>query len=291
MIRVVSPWFIELTTTKALFSRDIPPEEADALLSDWTPSRELLSFPRRKAWYCCEPQCHYRFSNDRDTTAVKKALTSNEFLWHAHPDKTFRIPHITHFSNLEVINKTERRNAVIAVVSNFGGSPGIRHPQLKYRNLFATHPRVDLYGRDTWRNYKKTFFSRANTPDNYKGELPGEWHAENKRNRMSQYKIALCLENMIEPHYFTEKFVEAVQAGCIPIYRAHPTIKATILKGAQWIDPEDYEGNPEKTITAALDADLNEFQKTNARWLKNNRFLAETHQQKVYDRIAAILSE
>ena len=85
---------------------------------------------------------------------------------------------------------------------------------------------------------------------------------------MSNYKATICLENIVEPHYFTEKFYAGVQARCIPIYHAHDTVKNQILKGALWVDPIDFDFDVNKTLEFALAQDRDEYVEANLNWLK-----------------------
>ena len=107
---------------------------------------------------------------------------------------------------------------------------------------------------------------------------------------MALYKVAVCLENMCEPYYFTEKFVEAVLAGCIPVYRASPESRESVLKKARWVDPADHGNNPDATIRHALDGDINSFQKQNAEWLRSDA-LQQTHAAAIYEKISCALTE
>ncbi len=288
-IRVISPWFGSRKLPGVLMSVDIEPDEADALLCAWAPSEELFEFPRRKAWYCCEPHCQFRQLGNRQWPAIRDRLLPGEFLWHGHSDPRYRTPHATHFGEVQVNGNHQRKERAIAIVSNHGGNPWRRHPHITYRNRFITHPMVDLFGRSGWKHYRAGRFSRPKPPLNYQGGLPGDWPANEKRELMAQYQAAVCLENMNEPHYFTEKFVEAVCAGCVPIYKAHPTIKNTILQGAAWIDPTDYNDNPNEAIEAALSANRFEFTQANTHWLQNSGALKATHSDAIYTRIANIL--
>jgi hypothetical protein len=270
---------------------DIPSEKADALLCEWAPDPELFTFPRRKAWYCCEPQCQFRGLGSGAWPKIKSELGPHEFLWHGHPDERYRVPHITHFEPLVMNTNPDRLQRAIAIVSNHGGSPWRRHPDIAYRNRLITDPRVDLYGRSGWKRYRAHWYSRAGAPANYKGEIPGDWPAGEKRSLMSKYKVAVCLENMNEPYYFTEKFVEAVVAGCIPVYRASDEIRDGLLKGACWLDPEDLCIPRERLIESATRSDQEKFQLHNQRWLRESRLLAETNPEKVFRKIAILLSQ
>lgn len=289
-VRLRSPWTRYIETETAVFSVDIPPEKADALLCEWAPDPELFTFPRRKAWYCCEPQCQFRGLGGGTWPKIKAELGPHEFLWHGHCDARYRVPHITHFEPLVMNTNQDRLNKAIAIVSNYGGSPWKRHPDITYRNRLITDPRVDLYGRAGWNRYRAHWYSRAAAPANYKGEIPGDWPAAGKRELMSKYKVAVCLENMNEPYYFTEKFVEAVVAGCIPIYRANPELKKTVLCGAGWIDLQNYTDSLHRVISDALNAEAVAMVDQNSDWLQANSCLTQTHSEQVFARMARILS-
>jgi hypothetical protein len=277
-----------METAEAFFSVKLAPEKADALVCDWAPHDELFTFPRRKAWYCCEPWCHFRGLGGCKWPSIRSRLAPGEFLSHGEADPRWRVPHVTHFEKLSVNKRTGRQQRAVSVVSNYGGPPWRRPRELKYRNRFATNPRVDLYGRKGWMKYREAWFGRPAAPPNYKGELPGDWPASEKRELMSRYQVAICLENSTEPHYFTEKFVEAVCAGCVPVYLAHPTIAGTVLRGAKWIDPAHYGHDPDATIEAALSIDAGSICQQNEQWLASDQ-LAETHSRNIFGRIGRIL--
>jgi hypothetical protein len=289
-VRLISPWQTYTETESAVFSADILSEKADALLCEWAPSPELFAFPRRKAWYCCEPQCQFQELGGGTWPKIKARLAPNEFLWHSHPDERYRVPHITHFEPLVMNTDQDRLDRAIAIVSNYGGSPWKRHPDIAYRNRLITDPRVDLYGRSIWKRYRANWYSFAKAPANYRGEIPGDWPAGNKRELMSKYKVAICLENMNEPHYFTEKFVEAVVAGCVPVFRADDTIRDGILKHAFWINSRDYTLEPGRIVQVGLAESLGDVHAQNQRWLTENACLRTTHASVVFERLGKILA-
>lgn len=96
---------------------------------------------------------------------------------------------------------------------------------------------------------------------------------------------------MNEPGYFTEKLVEAVVAGCVPVYRASADIRETVLQGAVWFDPGDSRWPAEQAVQAALDADVVSCQSRNLAWLSMSRDLAATHTSGVFGRLSAILAD
>jgi hypothetical protein len=290
-VRLKSPWTDRVETELAVFSREIPAEQADALLCEWAPDAELFSFPGRKAWYCCEPACQFRGLGNGTWPGLRSRLAPHEFLWHGHPDPRCRVPHVTHFQPLVMNQNADRLPQAVAIVSNHGGSPWTCHPDIRYRNRLVTLPQVDLYGRSGWRRYRRHWFSLPAAPCNYRGELPGDWPGDEKRQLMSRYKVCVCLENMNEPGYFTEKFVEAVLAGCIPVYRASADVRDSVLQGACWFDPGDSRWPDEQAVQAALDADPQQCLRQNQDWLQNSTSLRQTSGTAVFERIAQALRE
>lgn len=289
-VRVIAPWFGELETEEAFFSVHLPPEKADALLCHWAPAEELFAFPRRKAWCCCEPRVIFRGLEGGSWPAIRARLAPHEFLCHNHPDPRWRVPHMTHFAPLAVNHRTERKDRAVAVVSNHGGPPWRRHRDQGYRNGFVTHPLVDLYGRAGWQRYRAGWLSRPAAPANYRGEIPGDWEVAEKRELLAGYKVAVCLENSYEPYYFTEKFVEAVCAGCVPVYRAHPTVAEGVLRGAAWVDPAGFGHDRTATLEAALSRDARAMREQNEQWLRGPA-VAETHKAAIFARIGRLLAQ
>jgi hypothetical protein len=282
-IHLKSPWSPEFRTTSAIFSKSVSLMEADALLCDWQPDATLLTYNGPKAWYCCEPPNQFQSIDHGKWPLFRKQLDEKYFLSHDHPNPLCRIPHITHFDNLSINRNLKRNRLAISIVSNHGGSPLRRVRSINFRNNYITHPLIDLYGRSSWQNYRRKWYSRPRVPSNYKGELPGDWHKAEKRELMSQYRFAVCLENEPGPYYFTEKFVEAVCAGCIPIYQSHPSLRDNVLKGALWLEPKE---NVEETIRDCQ-LELEEVQTCNSNWIQNNSYLHDTSIRSVYEKIEA----
>lgn len=49
-------------------------------------------------------------------------------------------------------------------------------------------------------------------------------HIESKLVALKNYMFHLTIENIIAPHYFTEKLIDCLVTGCIPIYYGAPNI-------------------------------------------------------------------
>jgi hypothetical protein len=266
-----------MTAGPYTFSPRFRLDEADALLCEWAPSAELLAFAGPKAWYCCEPVTRYPGYRSRPWQSVLRRLPSTCAFTHLHPDPACRIPHVTHWTLERPAPFDNPRLARgVAVVSNPGWERLFRRFDTRQRLAFITHPSVDLFGsRERWARFRRfPPFSPAGAPPNYKGELEGHWGLDVKIRHLAAYKACVCLENTCEPFYFTEKFVDAARAGCIPVYHAHPTVKNGVLAGARWIDPEDLGFSPGRPLEAALAADPREFQAANTAWLRGDALRA-----------------
>jgi len=153
--------------------------------------------------------------------------------------------------------------------------------------------RVELFGKpEAWANFRhfpKLWIQRP--PDNYEGRASpsADIYAEQNIRFLSAYKVAVCLENCAEAYYFTEKLVNAVRAGCIPVYHAHATVKTSFLSGAKWIDPAEFGFSSRRTIEFALDQDQTKLRSVNDAWLESG-ILADTDDQKVFPKLHEIVS-
>lgn len=281
-IHLKSPWTREFKTDTAIFSSEIQLVDADGLLCDWTPDESLFSYTGPRAWYCCEPQVQFRNIERGRWPRIRSQLNDIHFLTHDHPNPVCKIPHITHFGELQVNRNLNRDRLAISIVSNHGGHPFRRAASLNHRNRFITDPLVDLYGRSNWAKYQRHWYSLPAFPKNYKGELPGDWHRDEKRNLMSTYRFAVCLENEPSPFYFTEKLVEAVCAGCVPIYQAHPTLKDNVLNGAAWLEPKNSISD---TIKSCSESQIKAIQDQNNTWIVTNSYLKDTSITNVFKKI------
>jgi hypothetical protein len=157
------------------------------------------------------------------------------------------------------------------------------------RNRMILEPRVWLHGsRDSWRKFRRWPWSAPREPLNYRGEANTMWADDSQIRFLSQFKVAVCLENTFRSErYFTEKFVNAARAGCIPVYHATPVVKQERLQGARWVDPADFDFDPKRTLDFALAQNPDDYRAANAAWLMQDR-LQETHRQRIWDRIAAL---
>jgi hypothetical protein len=288
-----SPWWrpgTEVRIGDFVFTCKVPPQETDAALCYWVPDEDFLALSGPKAFYCAEPVAIPSLWQSEAYQRALKLLPQDEILRPAHPNPARRVVHHTHTVELKMVKSRERLERAVAVVQN-----NARHctawPEIKLRNRMIAHPKVDLFGpRESWDGYVRKYIFWGRPPGNYKGELDGDWQHPNKLELRQRYKVAVCLENSCEPFYFSEKFVDAVRAGCIPIYHAHQTVAEGILKRAVWVDPADCHFDPEETIRHALSQDIGRFQEINEKWLLSDE-VAATGNDQIFRRIGGILQE
>ena len=276
-----------------LYSPRVPLAKADALLALYDPSDELLRFDGPKLWFTIEPSWHHHFHSHPVGKRLVRELDASERAFYAHPDVTYRVPHPTYSGSLSRPRAPSVRRAAVATVNNFGGRLWFLKSHFRARNRMILDRHVELFGRpDAWANFRHfPKFWIKKPPDNYMGKASpsADIYGDNTIGFLSDYKVAVCLENSTEAYYFTEKFVNAARAGCIPIYHAHPTVRKKFLCNAKWVDPADFGFSPRHTIEYALAQDQSEFRRANDAWLESG-ILADTDDQKVFPMLHNIMS-
>lgn len=264
-------------------------EGYDAMLCWWEFTQEFLDFQGPKVFYCCEPSFYFRGWRRSKFELRKRlrSLRSDEFAWHYHPHPLMRVEHeSSDFSDKGIPLEDHQIMNAASVLNNLG-SPFSRNPGRQRRAEFVVESGCDIFGPvNSWERFRINVFSKAEFPPNYKGECP----VGQKLLFLSKYHACVCLENSCEPFYFTEKFPDAVRAGCVPIYHAHPTVKEEFLQGAVWVDPGDYGFDAQLTMEAALKMDRSAVADTNTRWLNESGILERTSVFAVYKKLAGILN-
>jgi hypothetical protein len=289
-VRVIRPFGpFEIDAGGARFSTAIEASDADALLCEWAPHPDLLTFGGPSAWFTAEPRTNPRIGvlAHADQRRFLTLLRPEQLLHHAHDDSRFRVPHMTH-ATPEPSGYTGPREPVAAtVVSNYGGPIRNRGPDILLRNAFATAPGVALFGRRTkWKHYRARGLSWPRLPRGFRGAV--EDFTSEKVDLLARFHTAICLENTCEPLYFSEKFVDGVRAGCVPVYRAHPTVRDGVLAGARWIDPRDHGLDVRRTLDAALSTDREAVAERNLAWLESET-VRRTSERAVWSRMAEAL--
>lgn len=259
----------------------------------YDPSDELLRFDGPKLWFTIEPPWHPHFRSHRVGKRLVRELDILERAFYSHPHATHRILHPTYSGSLSRARVASVRHAAVATVNNFGGRFWFLKSHFRTRNRMILDRRVEVFGiPEAWANFRhfpKLWIQRP--PDNYAGKASpsADVFSEENIRFLSGYKVAVCLENCSEPYYFTEKFVNAVRAGCIPVYHAHITVKDGLLSGARWVDPAEFGFSSRCTIDFALDQDQEKIRSINDVWLESG-ILADTDDLKVFGKLHQIVS-
>jgi hypothetical protein len=275
-----------------LYSPRIPLEKADSLMALYDPSEELLHFKKPRLWYTFEPSWHRHFRRDPVGRQLLRVLDHSEHIFYGNPDPRYKIPHPTYRGRLSTPRVASSRTAAVACVNNFGAKSWFLKSHIRMRNRMILSPLVELFGKpDAWATFRHfPRFWIQGPPSNFQGRLsPGKgYFDEDFIHFLSNYKVTVCLENCLEENYFTEKFVNAVRAGCIPVYHAHPKVRQKFLANARWVDPADFGFSSDRTIKYALEQDQAAFRQANDAWL-NSGVLSETDDGTVLPRLHRII--
>lgn len=260
----------------------------DAMICWWEFTDEFLAFKGPKIFYCCEPSFYFRGwrSSKRELRKRLHALSADEFAWHFHENPVMRVEHETSaFSNFNLPMGDHSIQNAATVLGNLG-RPIFRNRGRQKRLKFIIDSGCHVYGPNkNWGTFQLDLFSKKGFPIGYQGECS---HPQ-KISILSKYHACICFENSCEPEYFTEKFPDAVRAGCVPIYHPHPIVKEKFLNGAVWVDPMDYGLDPVATVKAALEMDREQVAAQNAKWLKENPNLQLTKVETIYSKMVDIL--
>jgi hypothetical protein len=284
-------WSNSFERNGIFYSTEISFSNANALLCLYSPVEEMLNFQEPKLWVTIEPRWH-SFWNKGIGKKLSRNLKLDEIAYYRHPNPEYRVPHLTSYSNVDPFKKIRvtdfPQEKAVAVVSNYGGRIHFLKKHIQIRNKLILSPLVNLYGsRNSWNQYRHfPFLWKVSPPSNYCGEVSGNF--DDLIGFLSQYKVNVCLENSFEPYYFTEKFVNSIRAGCIPVYHAHSTVKETFLKGAIWVDPSDFNFEPRATIKFALEQDIHHYRRINDEWLDSD-ILSTTTIHSFYEKICQIM--
>lgn len=166
-------------------------------------SNKIIILPR-------EPSIIYK-----NNTKLKHSYSYSN-IYHVVTEPQFLQLNYDYLINLKYPEKTNLISSITSMK--------LHTPLAKKRVEFITkfcknHPNImEVFG-NKWDN-------RLNK--DYKGAL-GYYHNNNNKSTtkyhgLKKYKYSLCIENSIEPNYFSEKFTDCILSWTIPIYYGCPNI-------------------------------------------------------------------
>jgi len=101
----------------------------------------------------------------------------------------------------------------------------------------------------------------------YKGQV------KSKYETLSQYRFALCFENMAMPGYITEKIFDSLFVGTIPIYLGAPDVEKYIPKSC-FIDMRDFDNYAwlHAYLSNLSDEDISSFREAAREYLSSMQY-------------------
>jgi hypothetical protein len=106
---------------------------------------------------------------------------------------------------------------------------------------------VDLYGRG-WPTAQELSPQRQ-------ASIHLQGPVDNKQKALQRHRFNVCLENTAIAGYVTEKFADAVEAGCVPIYSAHNLVGAVGRFEVPFVNTADLlkATNPQRLLDQGAD--------------------------------------
>ncbi|OQA89892.1 MAG: Glycosyltransferase family 10 (fucosyltransferase) [Elusimicrobia bacterium ADurb.Bin231] len=166
-----------------------------------------------------------------------------------------------------------KKRKVLALIN------GNKKPKKYFRELyserinaikyFGTSGNLDLYGygwdKDIF--YLPYFLNRKVIRKSYKGSV------KSKYETLSNYKFAVCFENMILDGYITEKIFDCFFTGTVPIYLGAPDIGSYIPKNC-FIDMRDFASYEElgDYLRSIGDDEINIYKAAAKNYLNSERY-------------------
>ena len=203
----------------------------------------------------------------------------------------------------EVPKSSEREGLVCMVASNkqwwthsrhFWGNPHYREAiknelhgeRLKVIEHFAKLDGFKLFGRD---------WDKLAVLPQYQGALEAVQKlnpqpVQNKHETLTKFKFTFCYENTSLPGYCTEKVIDALVAGCIPIYLGDPYMErhsgTLYLAYKPCYMIQDLNNHVDLYSGRYLD----QLQKVGKEWLEKNghKFKYSYFAKKMFERIEAL---
>lgn len=114
--------------------------------------------------------------------------------------------------------------------------------RLEILKYFGNKSKIDLYGAN-WLDFKRFEFSELKKLKSILENLSPSF-CEDKIKTISKYKFTFCLENISMKGYVTEKIIDCLVAGTIPVYLGAPDIFDFIPKEC-FIDMRNFKSMEE----------------------------------------------
>ncbi|MDO8574416.1 MAG: glycosyltransferase family 10 [bacterium] len=182
----------------------------------------------------------------KNRLSLKTAFHDAAFRPHAYPQKKVE----SNFKNKKFLTLINRNNRLhkLRKLYTFSASlinplPGLSQRELYLDRLeaikyFSQNPNFDLYG-ESWGSpvrYDNQKFAPS-IKKSYRG------YVSDKLETLKQYRFSICFENAVFPGFITEKIIDSIYAGCIPVYYGAPDI-ADYIPENTFINFRKFENYP-----------------------------------------------
>lgn len=166
-------------------------------------SRWVTESPNPLTWWVEKTYSELNEPFPEKTTLLSSVTTGRylsyprQFALKILHELTYRYPNPPHFLRKAGLKSPQRA---------YGVPIGHRYRINFLKRFSRTFPGVlDLYGKNVGA------FDLSSFKD-YKGAPASKWAA------LASYRYSFAFENVSEPNYFTEKLIDCILAGCMPIY-------------------------------------------------------------------------
>lgn len=191
---------------------------------------------------------------DENIKIFEKIFTWSDDLIKLNPHKYIKINYSCRWPEYIEPDAVQRSNKIIVIASNKVSSfrNELYSERLNFIREYQKKNDIELYGKGwnsrTYGNKYLNFLQKKiptisnltwNPPACYKGE------AKSKRELLQKNRISLCFENVYGySGYITEKILDSLRYGCVPIYKGASNIKNYIPYNC-FIDASNYSNMKE----------------------------------------------
>lgn len=216
-----------------------------------------VNFDKHMLSYCkkvitCQPEF---YENGR---TIFSPLLGTHRLYNANPDGGGEIQPAKDTTKDIVSRKFIKNKKLSIIVSS---APADKRPYTNYtkrrelvHKMMSSNLDFDMYGRGWNLNDSR-----------YKGPLM------NKINGLADYKYSICLENSSISGNITEKFLDAILCGTVPIYNGNKDIEKFYPNSCEYLE---YDGNEIERIKQIIDSEKksDDYSLENAKNLYLNQY-------------------
>lgn len=171
----------------------------------------------------------------------------------------------------------ERRSGIACLVNRpFDPEESTLYPR-RLEVLEALGDSIDLYG------FPARADGRLWDHPRYRG-APAD-----KRTTIASYTFNVCIENVDEPGYVTEKVIDAIAAGCVPLYHGGGGLAGDIVPPACFVDCRDLASGEVAELVATMRHDeVVEYRRAGIAFLRSEaaaRFTHDDHRRRIAARL------